>query len=126
MGAALVMGLLHRFVESGRRAKTDMTALSSHRAAMTSSRRLVRSTDREWLMKGRRWRGRATRRQRRLRGQHFAETTDSNGSIASSMRIYGCSNPSSRQSAWRVVVDSRWRSCLFVLAPFAPGLRRSA
>jgi len=47
MGAALVMGLLHRFVESGRSAKSDATALGSHRAAMTSSRRLVRNTDRE-------------------------------------------------------------------------------
>jgi len=47
MGAAPVMGLLHRFVESGRSAKSDATALGSHRAAMTSSRRLVRNTDRE-------------------------------------------------------------------------------
>jgi hypothetical protein len=68
MGAALVMRLLHRFVESGRSAKSDATALSSHRAAMTSSRRLVRNTDRESLMKGRRGGGRETRRQRRLRG----------------------------------------------------------
>jgi len=68
MGAAPVMGLLHRFVESGRSAKSDATALSSHRVAMTASRRLVRNTDRESLMRGRRGRGRATRRQRRLRG----------------------------------------------------------
>jgi len=68
MGTALVTGLLHRFVESGRSAKSGATALSSHRAAMTSSRRLMRNTDRESLMKGRRGRGMATRRQRQLRG----------------------------------------------------------
>ena len=67
MGTALVMGLLRRFVEAGRSAKSGATALSSHRAAMTSSRRLARNTDREWLMKGRRGRGMATRRQCRLR-----------------------------------------------------------
>ena len=68
MGTALVTGLWHRFVESGRSVKSGATALSLHRAAMTSSRRLARNTDREWLMKGRRGRGMATRRQRRLRG----------------------------------------------------------
>ena len=47
MGTALVMGLLRPFVEAGRSAKSDATALGSHRAAMTSSRRLVRNTDRE-------------------------------------------------------------------------------
>ncbi len=31
MGAALVMGLLQRFVESGRSAKNDATAPGSHR-----------------------------------------------------------------------------------------------
>jgi len=67
MGTALVMGLLRPFVEADRSAKSGATALSSHRAAMTSPRRLARNTDREWLMKGRRGRGMATRRQCRLR-----------------------------------------------------------
>jgi hypothetical protein len=50
MGTALVMGLLRRFVKAAHSAKSGATALSSHRAAMTSSRRLVRITDRECLM----------------------------------------------------------------------------